>query len=50
MVDSDWIISIGISDKGLFWGRGHLMTLGGAFLALPKCKMLDFQSQIYPQN
>ena len=26
--------SIGISDKGLFWGRGHLMTLGGAFLAL----------------
>ena len=39
--------SIGISDKGLFWGRwpltalsGHLMNLVGPFLALKKKKML----------
>ena len=37
--------SIGISDKGLFWGRrpltalnGHLMNLVGPFLALKKKK------------
>ena len=41
------IYSIGISDKGLFWGRrpltalnGHLMNLVGPFLALKKKKML----------
>ena len=41
------LISIGISDKGLFWGRwpltalnGHLMNLVGPFLALKKKRML----------
>ena len=47
-----WLFnSIGISDKGLFWGRqpltalrGHLMNLLGPFLALKKEKNVGLAS------
>ena len=30
--------------------RGHLMTLRGPFIDLPKLKILEFQSETHPQN
>ena len=50
-IDFILLYSIGISDKGLFWGRrpltalnGHLMNLVGPFLALKKKKNVGLAS------